>query len=237
MRLSEYSMILWAEGTRDPEKLIRSVSGYLHTEFGEMFVPDKCDGKRIPSSTASLTQFIQRNTAKDSVFHVLLSSEDELRFSLTLDQPPELLLPEVMTLNFLRASVLSQAPPLSFRNLLALFQYAVNQFAPIWADFRDSEQSITDDLQQLRLRVDGRKTPYSIGWFNYFGPAMVKRMGGANKLLSAPVFLAEFDARSDGVLLILQEEPFDYYNMTHRAHQQTVENYLGLPELHEKYAR
>jgi len=238
MRLGNYSMVLWAKGKRDPVRLIREIHNYMAKHFGKAFTPDTIDGdQKIKLDDEYLERYIWLCTTNDGMFHSFLKAGDELRFNLTLNRPPKLSLPEVLSINYLKTSVLRGEPPFNFDNLLGLFQFAIRLFEPFWGTIWDSDQTTTDELQKLRLRVDGQMIPYAIHWFNYFGPDMIKRMGGGEKLLSAPVFLAEPVPETGGILIVLQQTPFDYTLEAHRKRQQAVQDYLELSKLHQVYLR
>jgi hypothetical protein len=85
--------------------------------------------------------------------------------------------------------------------------------------------------------IDLSKVPATIEWFNYFGPEWVGRFGGVEKLLSAPVVLAEPVEGLGGVVLILQEEPFDYRNPRHLHKRTLAEAHLDLPRLHQLFRK
>ena len=64
---------------------------------------------------------------------------------------------------------------------------------------------------------------------------MTINLGGVDKLLSAPVFSAEYLEEMKGVFLVLQKDPFNYKNPEHLNNRKRVEEYLDLREIHKGF--
>lgn len=101
------------------------------------------------------------------------------------------------------------------------------------------DQSFKDSFQRLEAYpinlVDARKVPQLIHWFSYFGHEFVDRLGGEEKLLGGPVYQAE--KLGEGVLWVLQEEPFDDENDEHRTRQEAASKYLNLEQIQKTYMK
>jgi hypothetical protein len=71
--------------------------------------------------------------------------------------------------------------------------------------------------------------PYGINWITYFGPEMIEYLG-RERFARLQSIHDKYEI-NQGIMVILQEEPFMEGNAKHRARQEKAEAELGFPEL------
>jgi hypothetical protein len=166
-----------------------------------------------------------------------LESSSGLVISLGVDAPLVVRDFDVLSVGLDTKHVEGPQALFSFEQLHALFVESLDIFHPFWATTYDKETIMTDKINKLRFSVDLRKVPDTIYWFNYFGAEMVERLGGKAKLLGAPAYSVAESESPSGIVLILQREPFNFHNPTHRQRQEEVVKYLQLERLHDLYPK
>lgn len=139
---------------------------------------------------------------------------------------------------------------ISIEKLYDLFCRSVLAFSPFWGCIQnavnvDRFQGTLDPSRRYStaeleadfpiVKVDESKVPRLIHWYNYFGPEFVRQLGGLEKLLAGPVWLAEEIEDLGGVTWVLQREPFDDDNPKHLERQQDAMEYLKLFDIHKQY--
>lgn len=147
-----------------------------------------------------------------------------------------------------RADADDMALPIALQDLDRLFREWVSIIRPFWGAIIENNNqrrilgsdqgyaSTFDQFEDFPINlVKAKEVPQIIHWYNYFGPAFIERLGGAEKLLRAPIHLAE--RLEDGILWVLQPELFDDANPQHRARQEAASEYLDLPAIHQSYMK
>jgi hypothetical protein len=251
-----YSVRLWAEGVSEPiETLWRLVRTLDDAGFPIQYEAGERRPLRRRKDLRDLFAAREKRQA-GKVDHGVGVSVDNL-----LTAPPK---EEPLSFSFTAGSKASDAVDsfilklprleevfnrtLSVEQLDRIFRAWVKAIEPFWGAVINSvnearhlglDQPYEDSLQMLREHpinlVDGKKVPQLVHWYDYFGSAFVGRLGGFEKLLTAPVHRAE--AFHEGVLWILTPEPFDDRNPDHRALQEGAAEYLNLEEIHEAHRR
>lgn len=234
----DYSMIFWANEDRNPLKIISKVNEFLN-QFGDEYVfniPDK-----------DLKAIVERHKlpeGDDKTVNVNYFSDNLMWFTLStgivnFTAKSYHKLPEVLTLKFDLAHLNGAKAILSFSQLQALFKYCVELFDPFYGRLQmTGEVNYSASLyRENSTKFDLFQLPITIEWFNYFGVDWVQRFGGKNKVLSTPVFRAKSVDEPEGIILILQEAPFDYKNPDHLRNRQKAEIYLDLKFLQQRYQK
>lgn len=242
----DYAMVFWADEAREPVDTVLQVNDFLR-QYGEDYVLRYLiDQVEIAMDRQSLTERCDPNRRKDELLTQSYFSHNRIWFSLSTGRTeytrrvaPQMM-PAIETLKFEFDLEHLRGPDaaFSFNRLKELFGYCIRLFVPFYA-FNSKNGEINDSPEYHRLwkSIDVNKVPIAIEWFNYFGPDWVERFGSLEKLLAAPVFLAEPVEELGGAILILQEEPFDYTNPDHLQNRRRVEDYLELPRLHQLFQK
>ncbi|MBE7528764.1 MAG: immunity 52 family protein [Ardenticatenaceae bacterium] len=176
---------------------------------------------------------------KHDINSIWLRSENGfvLDFNLNMPSHQTIFLPQVMQFGFelVHFRDANFSKPIS--QLHELFVFGLQLFQPFYAWGTMSGE--VNYSEEYRKRPSLRETdlPPVVEWFNYYDSSIVERLGGLEKLLSVPVFLAEPVEDLGGVILILQQEPFDYTNPDHLENRRRVEEYLELPRLHQQFQK
>lgn len=239
-RDTRYAMVLWANPPHDAAALLPRVISLVDSTAGQSLPwhlqtqPDH----PVPGSMEGWTELADmRRSREHGVLDLFLESPSGPVMSLSVDPPAYVRSFDVLTLGLDPGHVTGSRALFPFAKLRTLFVDLVRLFRPFWAAVWDQTISATDEANRIRLTVDGTKVPYRVDWLNYFGAAMVERMGGQQKLLIAPAYEVTPLKDSGGVLLILQEEAFDFHNPYHRQRFWAIHEYLELSRLHALYRR
>ncbi len=148
----------------------------------------------------------------------------------------------------MRTDAADLALPIALEDLDRLFREWASIIRPFWGAIIENNNerrilgsdqnyvSTFDQYEDFPINlVKSKEVPQIIHWYNYFGSDFVERLGGAEKLLQAPIHLAE--RLEEGILWVLQPEPFDDANPEHRARQEAATEYLDLPTIHQRFMK
>lgn len=189
----------------------------------------------IPKSLEELEKLEGRvRDPDDGALDFITYSSNDLKFSISLDWPKVVRDFDVMVLGLLPEHLKGTNRLFDFAKLQALFVKLIRMFRPFWAAVDDLEYTAPEEL---RVKLDETQIPLQIHWFNYFGETIITNLGGKEKVLSAPVYLAEAWDEPPGIILKLQKEVFDYHNPAHRERVEAVERYFDLRSLQQQYLR
>ncbi|MEM9776970.1 MAG: hypothetical protein AAF902_20500 [Chloroflexota bacterium] len=246
----KYSLAYYAREDRDPVKIWTQMNEFM-LQFGEEYVFKIRDGIEIDVSSDGLTKMYQSEKEKrekkgdfqpsstdgawsENHLYLGLSTGVTAQFANSLVK-----LPEVFKFKLDLAHIYSTAKVFEFIELQAFFKMGAMLFNPYYGRLQKfGEASYSESAYDKKFNsIDLSKVPPVIEWFNYFSPSWVERFGGKQFVMSAPVFHAEKVEETGGVILILQEEPFDFMNNEHMNKRKQVEEYLNLPELHKQYQK
>jgi hypothetical protein len=233
-------MVFWSYAPHKAENLLPELVRLLDRVAGKPFTwhfEDQPEGS-IPTTPGQWSALIkQRRDQEDEPLYLFLDSPDRLSIGLILDSPPCVRNFDVLSIDLSLKHLKGPRPIFGFDELRTLFLSGVKLFQPFRAEVHDAEIVVTDEFQTVRLSMDKTKIPTAIHWFNFFDEAMVKRLGGEEKLLTAPAYQAEVWKSPPGILLILQRELFDYQNPEHRQRYREITKYLELDRLHALYPK
>lgn len=237
---TRYTMVLWGYPPHDAVTVLPSVIDLANAVAGQDLTwhIESQEDCPIPASREEWIQLAERRKNREhGVLDLFLYSLGGIVVGLSLDPPAYVRDFDVLTIGFDSKHIEGVRPIFPFHKLRDLFTRTVGLFRPFWGAVWDREVSITDEANRIRLTVDGTKVPYRVDWLNYFGAAMVERMGGQQKLLIAPAYEVTPMRDPAGVLLILQEEVLDFHNSHHRQRLRAINEYLELGRLHTLYRR
>lgn len=235
----EYDLVFWTYDQRDAVTLILRINDFL-SRYGADHMPVYLAGERVTLDVAMLAEALADWTSDDDLLATGLTSANGLVLRITIGKRvyPNVRFPNTLSIGFNLDYLTGIHPLLTFGRLQGMFTFCIGLFRPYYAYGNKSDEiNYSEKREQIWHAIDSDKVPVAIEWFNYFDPAMVERLGGAEKLLSAPVYLAKPVEELGGIMLILQQEPFDYKNPKHLQRRQVVESYLDLSRLHELYPR
>jgi hypothetical protein len=119
--------------------------------------------------------------------------------------------------------------------LLALFRSVISSFNPDFGYVYDQEHADRPNYGERRFEFDSRRVPDALFWINYYGPEWAKNLGAdrIERLRPSVASLEWLD--NGGVLIAIQDAPYDEGNAAHREHQLELERVLGLEELQASF--
>lgn len=118
--------------------------------------------------------------------------------------------------------------------LRQLIRAAVDGFDPDYGFVLDEDQIATETYGERRLLVSSRDVPVALHWINYFGREWADRIGARRLHVLESEFGVERLANG-GVIVTIQENPFDYQNPADRVRQDYAEDAIGLPDLQRQF--
>jgi len=124
----------------------------------------------------------------------------------------------------------------SLYRLLEIFKAVIASFAPDYATLYDEAHRARPTYDERMFDYDMRRAPSGLYWLNYFSRDWVADIG-EEKLRELSKHVARAEWFSDGgVLIALQEEPYDEGNPTHRDRQLFLEQrILDLPAVQARF--
>lgn len=119
--------------------------------------------------------------------------------------------------------------------LRGLMSATVDGFEADYGFVLDEDQIATEEYGERRLLVSSRDVPVAMHWINYFGREWADRIGVRRLQALKPEFGVDCRANG-GVIVTIQEKPFDYLNPTDRLRQGSAEDAVGLRDLQRRFA-
>jgi hypothetical protein len=239
-RTKKYNTILWGYPPHTTELILPNVIRLLDKLIGQPLVWHLANRPNalVPTSTDQWVALAEEHRDKqDGALDLFLESPIGISSSLTLDYPQYVRDFDVLTISLDAEHLIDEEEFLGSGNVYALFAECISLFQPFWASVADEELITAETFGKVHLTVDVTKVPGTIHWFNYFSDKIVQRLGGREKLQSAPVFQVQECDNPPGMILILQQEPFDYFNPEHRRRHEKIAQYLDLDRLHKLYPK
>lgn len=243
----DYTMVFWADEGREPVETVLKINDFLR-QYGDDYVLKYLNDRvEVVMDRQSLTERCDPSRRKDELLTQSYFSCNRIWFTLSTGRitynrrvsPQMQPTPEALKFEFDLQHLLGPRPAFDFDQLKGLFWYCLHLFAPYYGRLQMTGEVNYEvsPYREIAYTIDLTKVPAAIEWFNFFSPDWVERLGGPEKLLSAPVFLAQPVEELGGVVLILQQEPFDYTNPEHLHNRRRVEQYLNLSQLHQMSPR
>lgn len=241
----DYAMVFWADEEREPVETVLKIDDFLRP-YGEDYVLKYLNDRvEVAMDRQALAERCDPNRRKDELLTQSYFSGNRIWFALSTGRteynrrmaPQMMPATEVLTLEFDSTHLQGADPALDFIRLQEIFWYCLHLFAPYYGRLQMTGEVNYEasPYREISYTIDLTKVPAAIEWFNYFNPEWVDRLGGLEDFLTAPVLLAEPVEGLGGVVLILQEEPFDYRNPRHLQNRALVEAHLDLPRLHQLF--
>jgi hypothetical protein len=124
----------------------------------------------------------------------------------------------------------------SLYRLLEIFKAVISSFSPDFAVLYDEAHRARPTYDERMFDYDVRRAPSGLYWLNYFSRDWVANIG-KEKLRDLSKHVAREEWLSDGgVLIALQEDPYDEGNPAHREHQLFLEErVLDLPAIQARF--
>ena len=253
-----YHLIFWANNMTCPVDMILKGIHVLIDLKHNILTPSRYFEKIIKNDDESIRKLIQRRNRENIGFKSLLlfNSSGDVSMRYSISEPGTCLISTII-IEFIKNPFVGTNPELSVNDIVGLVKSYVEIYKPFrgWLENQSNNDIIFEEeaiesyhetppgsgnwaksitYTSALDTIDRQKVPETIHWVNYFDNSIVDRIG-RSLLLSADVFLVE--ELTDGVLLVLQSEPFDVANPIHLRRQQVINQYLHLPELQKKYRR
>ncbi|WNZ24525.1 hypothetical protein HJG54_17805 [Leptolyngbya sp. NK1-12] len=175
---------------------------------------------------------VPREFSNESLINIPLYGDSGIEFFSTVYFNKENLVPHAFGLEFTSEHL--QKNQITIESLKNLFTEATPVFQTHYGSAYD--QQVSYRLHQSRSRKwykdeNYRSYPLRIEWMTYFGPEMLKFLG--NERFRKLHTCAEKYELHKGVMVILQEEPYDDNNPEHRQKKNQAEIEMRFDELLE----
>jgi hypothetical protein len=123
----------------------------------------------------------------------------------------------------------------SLRTLVAMFRAVIEAFEPDYAYLYDEAHRDRPTYDERLFNFDMRRVPLGLFWINYYGPQWVRNVGAERleRLRAAVPVLEQLD--NGGVLIAIQEAPYDEADASHRQNQQRLEELLDLQHVQASF--
>jgi hypothetical protein len=123
----------------------------------------------------------------------------------------------------------------TLQKLLEIFRTVIESFRPDYAMLYDEAQRDRPTYDERMFDFDMRRVPLGLFWINYYGPEWAKGVGRERieRLRNGVASLEWLD--SGGVLVAIQDTPYDENVPEHRAHQLELEQLLGLDKVQASF--
>ena len=119
----------------------------------------------------------------------------------------------------------------SLPQLMEVFRAVIKSFVPDYAVLYDEAHRDRPTYRERIFDFDRRRVPLGLFWINYYGPEWVKNVG-VERLERLRSAVAEFEwLENGGVLIAIQEAPYDESVASHRENQERLEELLGLRQV------
>ncbi len=119
--------------------------------------------------------------------------------------------------------------------LVRLFKAVIASFDPDYAHLYDEAHGTRPSYTERMFDFDGRRVPAGLFWINYYGPEWARNLG-ADRLERLRPSVPSLDRLDNGgVLISIQDAPYDESNTAHREHQLELERQLGLEEVQASF--
>jgi hypothetical protein len=231
-----YELILWRESMTNPQETVYRTLSFL-ADIDESLRAKYIYMKEFELSPKQIAKTIQKGASEmpdlGSNFTVTTTLDSltySYSFSVGISNP---MFSNVFVMKIPRSKVEGNNSILTFDRVQFIFQGLVEVFDPFWG-------AISNNLNFQRFvkvsqQIDCFKIPSAIHWFNYFDRYVLERLN-PDRVLSAP-FHSVVKLKSQGVMAILQEEPFNDRDPDHLQRQYEVMEYLNFNELYCQYPR
>lgn len=115
--------------------------------------------------------------------------------------------------------------------LLRLFRAVIAAFGPDYAYLYDESHAARPAYTSRMFDFDGRRVPSGLFWINYYGPEWARSVGVERLERLRPVVPVFEWLDNGGVLIAIQEAPYDEGVASNRENQQRFEELLGLRQV------
>jgi hypothetical protein len=120
-------------------------------------------------------------------------------------------------------------------DLLGIFRAIIENLEPDCAVLYDEAHRGRPEYDDRLFHFDMRRVPLGLFWINYYGSEWIENIG-LKRLDRLRSKVPYFEIReSGGVLLAIQEEPYDENVKSHRDNQERLEKLMGLQEVQASF--
>lgn len=244
----DYAMIFWASKDKDPIDTILKVNNFLHQYGNDYFLDYLNEDTKIEMSKETLARRVKDRQEKGSPISQSYFSSNHIWFSCStgvkkfFEESANFqtkFLPETLKFEFDLKHFQGKNPVISLTMLRELFEFCLDLWDPFYGRIQKNGEvnDPTFSYREIANKIILSKVPVAIEWFNYFNAEWVENLGGLDKVLAAPVWHVELVEKSGGVILILQNTPFDYRDSNHLQKRRVVEDYFNLRQLHQLFRK
>lgn len=168
---------------------------------------------------------VERFDDDQTSLRICLHGEKGIEFSssIHLVQAPT---PNVINLKF--SSEHLQSETLTLSNLKELFSELISVFQADHASIYDRESIHRSKHPKYLKTANFRSYPIEMEWITYFGPQMIELLG-RERFTNLHTCVEKYDLHG-GIMVILQEDPFDEDNPQHQERRIQAERELHLSQ-------
>jgi hypothetical protein len=142
-------------------------------------------------------------------------------------------LPASLVLSFTDATVAANGWGLE--TLVSLFRVVIASFQPDYAHLYDEAHGTRPSYTERMFDFDGRRVPAALYWINYYGPQWAKNLGTDRLERLRPLVPSLEWLDNGGVIVAIQDAPYDESVAEHRDHHLELERLLGLEEIQASF--
>ncbi|NEP40579.1 MAG: hypothetical protein F6K35_15600 [Okeania sp. SIO2H7] len=167
---------------------------------------------------------VPQEFSAESQIRIPLYGKNGIKFSCSIDEGEEIIVPNVV--NFKFNSEHLDRGIVSLDKMLALLAEVIPVFQGVHASVYCQD---LDAEPRYYRTTNSRYYPIEINWVNYFGAEIVNILGRKRfDVLKSCAYKYDFH---DGILVILQDDPFDLDNSEHKKRASQAEVEVGFLEL------
>ena len=161
-----------------------------------------------------------------------LTAKNGVSLTFTESSTPRLI-PASVVLQFSSATLVQNEWKLD--RLMQLFEGVIRAFEPEYAYGFDNAHAQRREYRTRMFQFDRLAVPIGLFWLNYYGSRWMDNLGRdrLERVCQEAAFCKWL--ASDGVLLAIQEVPYEEADATHKQRQERMEARLGLQEAQARF--
>jgi hypothetical protein len=240
--LESFKLFLGYRSQQEPVDTVAKVFGVL-PKYGTRFVPTEAlavddDPFQVRTMSVDLADpeaVIRLGRTKEDHklvgFSVTLYNETTMNLDWSMGHSPGYLI-DAFQLSIHRDYVQSEEDVQALLSLASDLQPILMPIVGHISDYKvESANPVT-----FEYRRNSHELPDRIRWANFWGPAMVDRLGGIKKVMAAPAYEVRAFANG-GVLLLSTSTLLTYGEAKDATRRQAIWEWFNLENLHEQLSR